>query len=219
KGDVIGKELKEGAIHVFFGNKRATTELLKSLYPNYEFHFLKQVHGDRLEKAPATGPADAHWTDKPNQAVAVYTADCLPALIYWPQSRRAAAIHAGWRGVAAEILPKTLRAFGSETDTRVFVGPHIRMNSFEVHDDVATTLARVGPADVLHPHQEPGKKYVDLTSIARFQFERNGISAQRQFFDDENTCGNPEYYSYRGDRANCGRLISFIALTNGDSNT
>lgn len=216
-GSIIGKELKGSGYHVFFGNKKATLEQLKILYPDYTFHFMKQVHGDRLEKAPAAAPADAQWTESPNEAVAVYTADCLPVLLFWPKSLRAAAIHAGWRGIAAEIVPKTLSALTAKDEPFAFVGPHIRANSFEVHDDVAATLAKVGPPMVLHTHPEAGKKFVDLTAIAQYQLEKNGVARDRQLVDTDNTFGNDIYYSFRGDRANCGRLISFIALTSNRS--
>src|SRR5918992_1184640 len=78
---------------------------------------VKQVHGtdalivdrplngsDRFE-----GGWDALITDQPGVTVAVRTADCVPVLVYDRGRKAAAAIHAGWRGALAGIVPKTIQ--------------------------------------------------------------------------------------------------------------
>ena len=52
---------------------------------------------------------DALVTDIPGICIAVSTADCVPVLVYAPDKKVVAAIHAGWRGTVKQIVAKTIR--------------------------------------------------------------------------------------------------------------
>ena len=97
---------------------------------------VKQVHGTDalIVDRPLTGSDrfeggwDALITDQPGVTVAVRTADCVPVLVYDRRRKVAAAIHAGWRGALAGILPKTIqlmvaRFSADKADVRVSIGP------------------------------------------------------------------------------------------------
>src|SRR5690554_4830459 len=87
-------------------------------------HWLRQVHGTRvleldralpagnaeLEQARMTAEpeADAAVTAVPGAVLAVLTADCLPVLFAARDGHRVGAAHAGWRGLAAGVLEKTV---------------------------------------------------------------------------------------------------------------
>lgn len=209
----IGKEWHGYGVFAFFGNRHATLEVLKEVFPAYTFNFAKQVHGDALIKSPGAGEADAIWTDRKHNAVGVYTADCLPVLISLPERKSVVAIHAGWRGVANQIIRKTLNELKPSGESRAFIGPHIGRESFEVGQDVASILESVGPKGVSYKHANAEKKYIDLSAIATHQLTSSGLDAKRLLIDHDNTYTKSEYVSYRRDGAGCGRLISFIALT------
>ena len=76
-----------------------------------EVVFLHQVHGADVFDAsvggePETAPrADALVTDNPEQLLLVRTADCVPVLLCSSDGRRVAAVHAGWKGLLAGVLP------------------------------------------------------------------------------------------------------------------
>src|SRR5439155_37751 len=66
--------------------------------------FLKQVHGASVAHVSHGGHAgqgDALMSDKPGLPVAVFSADCVPVLLYDPEGRRVAAVHAGWRATSS----------------------------------------------------------------------------------------------------------------------
>src|SRR2546425_5904481 len=68
--------------------------------------FLKQVHGASVAQVSNGGHAgqgDALMSDKPGLPVVVFSADCVPVLLYDPEGRRVAAIHAGWRGTVQGV--------------------------------------------------------------------------------------------------------------------
>src|SRR5512147_2034035 len=77
---------------------------------------VKQVHGtdalvvDRSLSSDDRfhGAWDALVTDQPGVMVAVRTADCVPVLVHDPKQHVVAAVHAGWRGAVAGIVPKTI---------------------------------------------------------------------------------------------------------------
>ncbi|MGC4069997.1 MAG: polyphenol oxidase family protein [Polyangiaceae bacterium] len=85
--------------------------------------------------------ADAMVSGSSRHGLAIRTADCLPVLVGCRTTGRAAAIHAGWRGIVAEVIPRAidhLIASGSEPKALVAaIGPHIGVDAFEVSDDVA----------------------------------------------------------------------------------
>jgi YfiH family protein len=77
----------------------------------------KQVHGDQVRLVTAPGGAegfDALITNQPDILLGVSVADCTPILVYDAKQKAVAAIHAGWRGTAAQIVLKTLKRMGTE---------------------------------------------------------------------------------------------------------
>ena len=68
--------------------------------------------GVEISKPPR---ADAAVCRLPGRALAVLTADCLPVLLASADERVIGVAHAGWRGLAAGILEKTVRAMGADT--------------------------------------------------------------------------------------------------------
>ena len=78
--------------------------------------YLRQVHGERVvrlvpgRQADEPIEADASWTDAPGLACAIQVADCMPVLFAAGNGAAVGAAHAGWRGLAAGVLERTLEA-------------------------------------------------------------------------------------------------------------
>jgi YfiH family protein len=106
---------------------------------------LYQVHGDKVITVDhpwsmgAKPQADAMVTKKTRIALGILTADCVPVLFADTSSGVIGAAHAGWKGLLAGVLTRTMeamQALGSKPeDIHVAIGPAIGKDSYEVARD------------------------------------------------------------------------------------
>ena len=125
--------------------------------------------------------ADALYTSEAGIGCRVVTADCLPVLLCRREGNQIAAVHAGWRGLAAGILEATLAAMGSQPETLLaWIGPAISQACYEVGGEVREAFLAAGtPAqrealDACFRPQE-GKFLADLPGIARIRLASQGV--------------------------------------------
>lgn len=170
---------------------------------------VKQIHSDRVVLVKSPGPqdqGDAMISNVPGIALAIRTADCLPILIADPRNRAVAAIHAGWRGVVSEIVPKTMQAMHLRFDSKpqdlvIAIGPGIGACCFEVGPEVAAQFNLSGRANV------------DLAETVCRQLGRNGVTAGQISAAALCSKCDPELFeSYRRDREAAGRMVAVIRL-------
>lgn len=203
---------------VFFGTVSASIEKLKEFYPSLNFRHIRQTHSDIVvESTESLLEADAHFTNKKNQALLIATADCTPLMIYCHQTQRVVAIHAGWRGVENKITEKTLNkliATGStEKKFDFFFGPHIMQDSFEVSEDVFLLLqnAQHELDKKEYALEKNDKFYVDLQKIILSQIKHVIKAPPQVLILDMDTKTNENFHSYRREKMTPERNLSFIA--------
>ena len=94
---------------------------------------------------------------------------------------RYAALHAGWRGTAAGILPALLRGWreaGSDLENvALALGPHIGGCCYEVRDDCLEQFAAADLEGAVT--RIGGRAHLDLGRVLRAQAERLGVPAGR----------------------------------------
>jgi len=175
----------------------------------------KQIHSDQVLKATHPGhfgPGDALISEQPGVTVAIRTADCLPVVIVDPRTRAVAAVHAGWRGVVAQIAPKAVEAmqaeFGSRAeDLEIAIGPGIGPCCFEVGPEVAVQFRAFFP----ERNDLEGRTRVDLAETITRQLRRNGVIASQISTPGLCSCCNPGLFeSYRRDREKAGRMVTAV---------
>lgn len=179
---------------------------------------LKQVHSGRCVRADrawsATRPeADAVCTNRPRVLVGVRTADCLPILLVDPSRRAVAAVHAGWRGAAARVLPSAVESMASEYscrpgDIEAAIGPGIGPCCFEVGEEVAGQfseefVSRDGP-----------KPHVDLAGILGAQLRQSGVD-RCAIAGHCTSCDLDRYFSHRAEHGDTGRMLALVGLREG----
>jgi YfiH family protein len=177
---------------------------------------VKQVHGtdvlviDRPVQTGETfhGGWDALVTNQPDVAVTVRTADCVPVLLYDPEHRVVAAIHAGWRGAVAGIVPKTITAlaarFGSRAASlKMAIGPVLAKLREALTDWTVVVSRKTGPNRAL----------VDLRELVRRQAMLDGLMEDHIAEVDTCTICYPDrFYSYRREGVVKDTMVSGIAL-------
>lgn len=188
---------------------------------------VKQVHGtDALvvdhpveQGQVFEGGWDALVTDQVGVMVSVRTADCVPVLLHDPVRRVVAAIHAGWRGAVAGIVPKTmallLSRFGATVDRlRMAIGPSAGPCCYEVDAPVLTRLREVFPdwQTVVSP-VDTQKARLDLRAFVRRQALADGLDAERIVTVNACTICHPDlFFSYRREGVVKATMVSGIAL-------
>ncbi|ODT45878.1 MAG: hypothetical protein ABS70_02155 [Nitrospira sp. SCN 59-13] len=188
---------------------------------------VKQVHGtdalvvDRpIEPGEAfEGGWDALVTNQAGLMVTVRTADCVPVLLHDPVRRVVAAIHAGWRGAVAGIVPKTVallvNRFGTTVkDVRMAIGPSAGACCYEVDEPVLTRLRHVFPEwhSVVSP-VNPQKAHLNLRAFVRRQAVNVGLDAERIATVEACTICQPDvFFSYRREGVVKATMVSGIAL-------
>jgi len=187
---------------------------------------LRQVHSAvalEMEDSDAEGPGrkwregDALWTADPRSGVGVRTADCVPVLLAHPGLRICAAVHAGWRGMAAGVIEETVRCIAARAGSGAaggFVaaaGPSARGCCYEVGEEVAESLRpRPGGSRHLARGEEAGKWRADLQSLAVEALLDAGLPRGRVEAVGPCTVCSPRFHSYRREKSLTGRQLSFI---------
>jgi YfiH family protein len=138
--------------------------------------------------------ADGHAVAAPGIAAMVLVADCIPVVL---GARGAvAALHAGWRGLAAGVLAEGMRALrevGGEGPVLALIGPCAGPCCYEVGEEVHAALGSL-PAR---------RRPIDLRAIARRQL----LAAGADRVEDLTACTicDERYFSHRREGARAGR--------------
>lgn len=185
----------------------------------------RQIHSDIVRAVTAADylgldhhdypECDALITATPGVALRIFTADCTPILLHDPETGAVGAAHAGWRGTAADIAGKTVRAmeehFGAKPENiRAAIGPNIGQCCFQTDADVPNAMvAALGDVAKKYIRTENEKYYVNLKAINGEFLRRAGV-AHIEISDDCTKCQHTRFFSHRvtgGKRGSQGAII------------
>lgn len=154
---------------------------------------------------------DAFITDKRNLPIAIFTADCLPIFLYDPKTPAIGLIHAGRQSTKEEIAIKTVQLMKEKfniwpKDLYVGFGPAIRKCCYEVGKEFRDFF-------LSNLIEKNSHLYLDLVGINKKQLLSLGVS-DNNIFDSGicTSCQNQEFFSYRKEGNNCGRMMSIMML-------
>ena len=193
----------------------------------YHFCGVRQVHSAEIavidqpqsigwRELDSTVEADALVTNVPQMVLTILTADCVPILLYDPACGAIGAVHAGWKGTHAEILPKTIQKmqahYGSQAeDIIVAIGPAIGQCCYEVGREVAEHFIAYEGAVV--DGVSEGKYQLDLKRVNRLQAAQSGVLQKHIEVTALCTaCERERFFSYRAEQGCSGRFVSAIGL-------
>ncbi|MEO7557926.1 MAG: peptidoglycan editing factor PgeF [Gammaproteobacteria bacterium] len=224
-------------------NRRRLTQILRL---PAEPIWLDQVHGacavDAASVPPASSgliKADAIYAKGPDQVCAVLTADCLPLLLCNHAGTQVAAVHAGWRGLAAGVIEAAVAAFEiAPGHLMAWLGPAIGPHSYAVgaevraafvdKDSAAAQAFTPVPArsplavktraeNTAFPEPEISARrwYADMYALARLRLAAIGV--RQVYGGNDCTLSDPRFYSYRRNGIT-GRMATLIWIETVTSN-
>lgn len=209
----------DGVVHGFgFRNIALKVHLVQSDIGDYLFPETDQVHGNAVriisgDEEGKTIFGDSFITDKAGVVCFVRSADCTPILIVDSKKRAVAAVHAGWRGTAKNVVGETVLAmqkkFGcAPVDLAAAIGPRICGKCYEVGVEVVGAMSWMEKRDWMLD-----EKHVDLGVANKAQLEASGLSsANIELFSDCTRC-DKKFASFRRDGTDAERQFSFVAIT------
>jgi YfiH family protein len=170
----------------------------------------RQVHGDQVHwhEAPPLGwqriaQGDGHVSGAAGTALAVSVADCIPIFVAHPAGV-VGVLHAGWRGVAAQILGRAVRQLEGQglaaADLYVHCGPAISGRAYEVGPPVYEALTGWETAR---------PRCVDLRALVAEQARSLGV--RRLSMSSSCTVeDNARFFSHR--RGDSGRQVAVVVV-------
>jgi hypothetical protein len=199
---------------------------------------VRQVHGAAVRHAGDAAPADADVIvgADPRSALAIQTADCVPLLIVDRRLRACAAVHAGWRGMAARAPAQAIDALQQQFGCRpgdfvAAIGPSIGACCYEVGADVRDAFRGAGfseaelarwfsdrpqpsPTNPSMPGVTAGRPahwFFDGWAAVRDQLQATGLAADQIHTAALCTASHTDVLcSYRREGARAGRMAAAI---------
>lgn len=183
--------------------------------------WLDQVHGTAVatfEQPPSSAEAavtavrpvaDAAVTRAAGVVLAIQVADCLPVLLTDETGTVLGAAHAGWRGLVAGVLERTVEAMAIPgSSLRAWLGPSIGPAHFEVGEEVREAFLAAGDSASVFAPNPRGRWQCDLPALARARLERLGVT--RIAGGDWCTAADPvRFFSHRRDQRT-GRMAALL---------
>lgn len=171
-----------------------------------------QVHGGIIRAVTAQDHRGADHRDYPEcdglitnnagVALVVFTADCTPVLLFDPVTGAVGAVHAGWKGTAADICGNAIRAmtetYGCKPENiRAAIGPNIGQCCFETDKDVPQALLQTYGDPINEYISFNGSKYyVNLKGVNAHALRRVGVE-NIAISDHCTACMPGHYWSHR----------------------
>ena len=234
-----------GFEHGFFTKEWGNSdpkELVKNINQSLSIHTIKQIHSSKIvnsHKAMQSPwpEADGLVSNKRNESLWIYTADCIPMLFADTRKGFAGASHAGWKGISKGIILKTiekLESFGSRREELVVaLGPAISGERYQVEENVADSIykslfsrsedlllefpARIEKLitlGIINHDSYPNKFLLDLRAAAANQLYQAGLKRSQLSISSLCTYSNQILFnSWRREKVK-NRQWSMVATSN-----
>ncbi len=163
---------------------------------------------------------DALVTTVPGVCIAITTADCVPLLLYAPDKKVVASIHAGWRGTVEDIAGKTVdylvKTFQCDpAQILTGIGAAISPGHFEIGEEVVAAFESIitdSPFVCFH-NEVTGKYHLDLITINRRLLMKKGVL--KKHIEQSVACtysNSADFFSARRDGLRSGRMLTGILI-------
>jgi YfiH family protein len=214
----LGTHVGDDPLAVAHNRRRVAQSLALPAEPRW----LAQVHGVAVHRASAAQArggaavpvdlpptADAAVTCEPGVVLAIMVADCLPVLLSARDGSVLGAAHAGWRGLVAGVIERTVEAMDRDpSGLTAWLGPCIGPRHFEVGEEVRDAFLAAGDGAGAFEATPGGRWLCDLPALARDRLRRLGVTQVTG--GGWCTVADPvRFFSHRRDRQT-GRMAALL---------
>lgn len=172
-----------------------------------------------LDRATALDGFDNLVTKERGVYLWMSFADCVPILLYDPDTPAIGISHAGWRGTlagAAGSAAKTMidEGMASPAGLSAYIGPSIGPCCYEVGAEVWRPFSERWPASVNGTSRPGNRRLLDLWTAIGATLKDAGLSSERIHCAETCTADNRDrFFSHRGDQGRSGRFAMIAGLT------
>lgn len=181
----------------------------------------RQTHSCRVGVIRSAGDAgdfpdtDALVSFLPGVRIGVRTADCVPLLLYAPDIRAVAAVHAGWKGSLGGIVTGTVDVLKSCGASPAWIqaafGPSVCGRCYEVSPEMVSDFRQAGFSNCVI-----GERNLDLESVNRRRLVMCGVDPANIRHSLVCTRQTPSLPSWRRDPGTPSRLVTWIRIRGGE---
>ena len=174
--------------------------------------WIHQVHQATVKRFPTKEKsilADGCITSEPKTPCAVSVADCLPVLLACRKGKEVAAVHAGWRGLLAGVIPNTLLSFHTPPEEIIaWIGPHISQTHYPVGESLRNRFLALNSVNEACFKLIKGNWHLNLALCATMQLKTLGMS--EIYTDARCTFDNTQNFFSHRRRDSEGRMAAII---------
>lgn len=183
---------------------------LQQTHSNFGMIINQPLEQDQLY----AGSGDFMITQTVGLALAIFTADCIPLVIYSPLHKAVALVHIGWRGAVGEIVQKVLDQafFKNNRDTiKVFFGPAALDCCYKVQKDFLDQFDNQSKIECFIFKNE--KIFYNNSRFVSLILKNLGI-LELNIYTNYNICTicSEQYCSYRQDKEKAKRNVTVALL-------
>ena len=180
----------------------------------------RQVHSNNIAIAHDHGINFYDDTDgligAKGAVLVIKSADCLPVIVYNCVNKRIAAVHSGWKGTANSIVKEAIQkmmVLGSRAkDLKIYVGPHIQKNSFEVMDDVKDVFEKNFSYEDIIFKKDETHYLIDLGQVVKCDAMSLGVKEENIYISSVDTVTDQRFHSYRRDKKDYGLMYTLVCI-------
>lgn len=196
-------------------------KVLKDIGLDYgSINVTRQVHSNNIAIAHDHGINFYDDTDgligAKGDVLVIKSADCLPVIVYDCINKRIAAVHSGWKGTANSIVKEAIQkmmGLGSRAeDLKIYVGPHIQKNSFEVMDDVKDVFEKNFSYEDIIFKKDETHYLIDLGQVVKCDAMSLGVKEENIYISSVDTVTDQHFHSYRRDKKDYGLMYTLVCI-------
>jgi hypothetical protein len=177
---------------------------------------VRQVHGTRFlsVRGPASNAGspvgDGLITRAGGVPLTVMVADCVPLVLASRAEEMLVAVHVGWRGLAAGIVPIALRCFTAPSRVSAAIGPSVGPCHYEVGNEVVDKVLTGTEGKAVRTDDEPNPR-LDLAGTVEAVLRGGGVPMVDRA-EECTACEPARFFSHRRDGTTGRQAVVAVRL-------